>query len=96
MESSPFKMYAVVYGNSWEDIEYFSSYNKACIKLILQTLEMTTFHPLLMEYVVGDHGVMERTKNMMSIVDLSSFQNLVKSDVKINPYIAFHYVKHIF
>lgn len=96
MDPIPSKFYAVVYGNGWEDIEYFSSYNKACIKLIIQTLDMTTFHPLLVEYINSDHGVMERTKNMMAITDLSCFQNLVKTEVKNNPYIAFHLVKHIF
>ena len=89
-------MYAVVYGNGWEDIEYFTSYNKACCKLIIQTIGMTSFHPMLIEYVDGDHGTMERTKNMMAVTDLQAFANLDKHATKMDPCSAFDYIKSIF
>lgn len=88
--------YAVVYGDNWEDIEYFSSYKKACVKLVVQTLGMTSFHPFMMEYADGDHGTMERTKNMMAIQDLQAFNELDKTAIKLNPESAFDYIRSIF
>lgn len=88
--------YAVVYGDNWEDIDYFSGYNRACEKLIRQTLHMTKFHPFLMEYMPGDHGVMERTKNMMAVTNLTEFNTLDKAQVALYPDIAFDHIKSIF
>lgn len=89
-------MYAVVYGNSWDDVDYFTSYNKACIKLIIQSIEMKDFPPFLMEYIAGDHGTMERTKNMMAILDQEALKKYDKTEVKQNPYSVFHLIKSIF
>jgi hypothetical protein len=93
-------LYAVVYGNSWEDIEYFHSYAKACTKLIIQTLGMkhggNSFHPMLMEYVTSDHGEMGRTKNMMAITDLKTFFDIDKDQIIYNSESVFDMIKSIF
>lgn len=89
-------IYAVVYGNGWEDVDYFTSLYHARAKLVIQSLNMNTFHPMLMEYVDGDHGVLQRTKNMMAITDKAALQALDPNDVKANPIIAFNLIKHIF
>jgi|UniRef100_A0A6C0BER2 hypothetical protein len=55
-------LYVVVYGQKWEDITYFTSFEKAQIKLIVQTLNYVDFYPFMMEYNLHDYGHMIRSK----------------------------------
>lgn len=47
------RLYALVYGNSWEDIAYFTDLEKAKRKLVIQTAfyePEVNFQPVLYEY----------------------------------------------
>jgi hypothetical protein len=57
-------MYAVVYGPDWEDVLFFADATKARFKLLVQTVgclrHLEPFHPILVEYVDDDSGVLAR------------------------------------
>ena len=74
-------LYIVVYGNEWEDIMYFSDFQKAKRKLLIQTHaydkdERDKFYPCLYE-LKEDNGVYKRTKNCY-IVDAVQFNSAFK------------------
>ena len=55
-------MYAVVYGRAWEDVAYFSSLDKAVIKLFVQSCPQNdSFIPILHEFRDND-GVFYQCK----------------------------------
>lgn len=60
-------MFAVVYGQKWEDVAYFTSFEKAQIKLIVQTLDYNNFYPFMMEYNSHDSGHMMRSKYSFTV-----------------------------
>lgn len=44
-------MYTVVYGREWEDVAYFSSFEKAVIKLFIQSCpQLDSFIPVLHKF----------------------------------------------
>lgn len=76
------KMYAVVYGDAYCDILYFSDISKAKFKLYIQTLALTcdhTFYPCLFEYT-DIQGVFKKTGNAWMIVpekiDIATFEEI--------------------
>lgn len=56
-------MYSVVFGQDWDDIYYFTDFEKAKVKLEVQSRASSIkFYPLLFEWCLSD-GVYHRTKN---------------------------------
>lgn len=94
--------YALVYGESWEDVEYFASFNKACQKLIIQSrfLEAdSAFHPIILGYnhnASYGNGTYGRTKNMLGVMKLDELKRFDEKAIMENPMIAIHLVEHIF
>jgi hypothetical protein len=91
-------MYAVVYGESWEDVDYFSSFQKACACLIVHSLHMEDgFHPMLYGYGKEEHeSQYTRTINMYGVKKLHELRRFDETLVKQNPLIALHLVESIF
>lgn len=87
--------YAVVYGNDWEDIEYFSSFQKACAKLVIQSRSPSnSFHPMLFEYSrESSGGTYGRTKNIHGIMKLEELWRYDERSLKENPMQAFHLIE---
>lgn len=69
--------YAVVYGNEWEDIMYFSDFERAKRKLIVQSVNLTSFVPVMIEYNKNESGVFGRSKHEWH-VDQSIMQIFVQ------------------
>lgn len=57
-------LYAVVYGSDWDDINYFNDYYKAIRNVILQTISMEDYYPVIYEYDLRD-GVYNKTDKVM-------------------------------
>jgi hypothetical protein len=92
--------YAVVYGDSWEDIDYFYSFHQARTKLVIQTrnVEHASFHPLLIAYNRDPcSGCYGRTREFYGI-PVSKLPDLLALDdvmLKNNPEIAFKLIESI-
>ena len=58
-------MWAVVFGNNWEDIMYFSDHDRAKTKLIKQaSANPVSFTPFILEYTTDEEGVFRRSKHI--------------------------------
>lgn len=95
------KFYAVVYGNSWEDIDYFSDFQTACHKLILQTREMSSVHPMMFEYSTSEEdaygkGTYGRAKPVYGITKREELDRFDIAALKRTPACAMHLVETIF
>lgn len=90
--------YMVVFGESWEDVEYFSSFQKACAKLVIQSRNpANSFHPILLEYNrEPSGGTYGRSKPIMGIAKLEELYRYDELALKENPTLAFHLVEIIF
>lgn len=86
-------MYVVVYSNSWEDIAYFTDFEMAKMKLLIQTAwtvkNESEFQPFINEYEEGN-GLMYRTKNSW-IVDKASFT--ASKEALAEPKTAFEHIR---
>lgn len=61
-------LYIVVYGNSWEDIMYFTSLDAAKTKMIVQSMSpLDGFKPVMYEYNYDVYGVYCRSKRYWSV-----------------------------
>lgn len=92
--------YALVYGDHWEDIQYFSSFNKACAKLIIQSrfIEDSGFYPMIFGYKqdpLNENGTYGRTKNMLCVMKIDELKRFDEAAIMENPMIAFHLVESI-
>lgn len=90
------RFYAVVYAGEWEDIAYFSDFDKAKYKLVVQTVcdePETYFHPVIYEY--NEHnGVFYRSKDYWYLDHLLiKDSGLVYDEVVKNPTLAFDFIK---
>jgi hypothetical protein len=56
-------LYIVVYGKEWEDMMYFTSFDKALIKLAMQSIVINGFVPTMYEFNEGPDGVYGQTKH---------------------------------
>lgn len=94
--------YAIVYGDSWEDVDYYYSFQQARAKLVLQTrdaaLQNLSFHPMLIVYnrdpCSGSYG---RTREIYGIpknkiTQLKSYDDMM---IKMNPEIAFYLIEYM-
>lgn len=66
--------YAVVYGAEWEDIVYYSSFDKAKQKLVVQTRaeNAINFRPFIITYTEDPTtGVYYRSKHTLTIKDIT-------------------------
>lgn len=91
--------YAVVYGDSWEDIEYLSSFHKAKAKLVIQTryMESGSFHPLLIGYSHNNtNDTYGKTRNFFGIKKLDELFKWDETALKQRPELAFDLVEMIF
>lgn len=73
------RLYALVYGSNWEDIEYFTDFDKARIKLIKQTLASKTlnFLPFIIVYTEDTTlGVCRRAKNRLAIQNVEILNSI--------------------
>ena len=87
-------LYAVIYGQSNEDIVYFSDPYKAAIKLVIQTNQSISFHPVIRIYVENNSGVYVRTKEEYQL-DLQKLTDILISQVSQNPEAAFSCINNI-
>lgn len=71
-----FRMYAVVYGHSHEDIAYFGDIDKAKQKLIIQSKKASVFVPILKVYTMNDQGIYIQSKEAF-YVDADGYIALV-------------------
>lgn len=93
--------YAMIYGDKSSDVEYYVSLQKACEKLIIQTVAFvhgeTSFHPMIIEYhkCSDDYDMYGRTKYTMCVREenLMQLKRFDISQVKANPLIAIDYIE---
>jgi hypothetical protein len=91
----------VVYGDHWEDIEYFSSFHKARKNLVIQTRfkdsSDSSFHPFIIAYSDHPHdGTYGRTKNYLGIKKVDELMKFDELALKQNPEDAFHLIEMLF
>lgn len=90
------KLFTVVYGNEWEDITYFTDFEKAQRKLVIQTVcddYERHFHPVIYEYNEKD-GVMVRAKHYWYLNHITFKESdLTYDEVVAVPSAAFKYIK---
>lgn len=95
--------YALVYGNGWEDIDYFFNFNKARAKLVIQTRHAAAsddgFHPMLIGYNEdASNGTYGRMRDMYGIPK-NKFLELLKHDevtIKLNPELGCDLIEMVF
>ncbi len=92
-------VYAVICGESWEDIYYFHSYTKARENLVIQTVYMrknnNNFHPFIVAYEKANHGEIHRTMDIVAVTDLASLFAIPQADLVANPSTAFHLIHNV-
>lgn len=90
------RFYTVVYGNEWEDIAYFTDFDKAQIKLVIQTVcdePEVHFHPIMYEYNEFE-GVMYRSKHHWYLNHITlKDSDLTYDEVVAVPRAAFEHIK---
>ena len=92
-------MYVLVYGEEWEDISYFTDYNKACIKLIKQSISYVErqgeFYPFMNTYDDID-GVMIKQQTVFSM-NFNKYKELLKivrlDEIKAHPELAINTIE---
>jgi hypothetical protein len=96
--ATPKLFYAVVYGDTWEDIQYFSSFHKARANLVIQTrFKDNSFHPILIGYSHNNSD--DRYGSTRNYFGIKRYEELFKWDevtIKQNPELAFDLIEMIF
>lgn len=85
------KLYVVVYGPEWNDIMYFTSLEKAKIKLVKQSVgnSCDNYKPTLYEYSENDGVYLLSKAHWQVCLEMLELLELPETEIRINPNLAF-------
>ena len=91
-------LYAVIHGKSWNDIEYFTSFQKACASLILLTRynDVDDFHPFMYSFTSDDEGCCRQTFNALRISNMEELYQFDQEALNSDPTIAKYLIEMSF